>query len=308
MSNKKYIFVDFPVSGYLYGTEISEVSVRRHLSKPLRFLRKFPVFSSIISNTKERKGWIEDCKQADVIIIFDTFARYSTYCNEIEGLVDKDIRLVLYLLNPAFFSEDYKKVSPRWEKWTFSKSDADKLGFKYGATFYNAMLLSENVPHCSEGKAVDVLFVGTDKGRKPFVLDLKRRLAACGVRCDFRVVDNFKSLFSSEYSREVSYRALCGMIQRSKVLLDVVQEGQYGLTLRIMEALLFGKKIITTNKYINNDSDFVGNENIYVLDKDNINGLQAFILKPFVPYADELRKKYSFTEWLRRIEDGQEMK
>lgn len=302
------IFVDFPVHDYLRGTGIKELKVRKPLSPFLRLLRKLPFFSRFISNTVERECWEDECKYSKTVVLFDTYSRYYDYAQKIESVVSDDTRLVMYLLNPAFFSDDYSLLSGRWEVWTFSKSDADKFGFKYGGTFYNTCLLSESVKHGRDVKPTDVLFVGTDKGRKLFVLGLKRRLAACGVRCDFRIVDNFKSLFSSEYSREVPYQALCGMIQKSKVLLDVVQDGQYGLTLRIMEALLFGKKVITTNKYINNDSDFVGNENIYVLDKDNINGLQTFILKPFVPYADELRKKYSFTEWLGRIEIGQEMK
>ena len=94
MLNNK-IFIDFPIKDYLTGNNIAEVSIRRGLSKPLRFLRKLPFFSNVISNTKERKGWLEECKGANTIILFDTFAHYATYCYEIENYVGKDVRLIL---------------------------------------------------------------------------------------------------------------------------------------------------------------------------------------------------------------------
>ena len=74
-----------------------------------------------------------------------------------------------------------------------------------------------------------------------------------------------------------------------------------------MEAILFGKKIITNNKFFTTDKDFAQNENIYILDKDNIKGLKSFILKPTVPYNDNLISKYSFYSWMERLQNGVEI-
>lgn len=308
ISLNKYIFIDFPIKGYLEGNSITEVSIRRPLSKPLRFLRKLPFFSRVISNTKERKGWFEECKGANTIILFDTFTHYATYCNEIENYVGKDVRLILYLLNPAFFSEDYKKISTRWEIWSFMKEDALKYNFKYGATFYNPQLLAQNSIEKDSQTSTDcdLLFVGTDKGRKDFLLNLKSQLEQNKVACDFKIVDNFRSLFSRKYSREVSYKNLCRLNKRTSAILDVVQKGQTGLTLRIMEGLLFDKKIVTTNAAIRMDKDFKDNPNIYVITKDNIKELYTFLKKPMVEYPNNLKAKYSFTNWLKRIDNNEE--
>lgn len=306
MLNNK-IFIDFPIKDYLTGNNIAEVSIRRGLSKPLRFLRKLPFFSNVISNTKERKGWLEECKGANTIILFDTFAHYATYCYEIENYVGKDVRLILYLLNPAFFSEDYKKLSTRWEIWTFMKEDAIKNGFKYGATFYNPRLALNCFDKDPETTTdCDLLFVGTDKGRKGFLLNLKSQLEKNKVVCDFKIVDNFRSLFSRKYSREISYKNLCRLNKRTSAILDVVQDGQTGLTLRIMEGLLFDKKIVTTNAAIRTDKDFKDNPNIYVITKDNIKELYTFLKKPMVEYPNDLKAKYSFTSWLKRIDNNEE--
>lgn len=307
ISSNKYIFIDFPIKGYLEGSSITEVSIRRPLSKPLRLLRKLPFFSRVISNTKERKGWLEECKGANTIILFDTFTHYATYCNEIENYVGKDVRLILYLLNPAFFSEDYKKLSTRWEIWTFMKEDAIKNGFKYGATFYNPQLAQNCFDKDSQTATdCDLLFVGTDKGRKNFLLNLKSQLEKYKIVCNFKIVDNFRSLFSRKYSREISYKYLCRLNKRTSAILDVVQEGQTGLTLRIMEGLLFDKKIVTTNAAIRMDKDFKDNPNIYVITKDNIKELYTFLKKPMVEYPNNLKAKYSFTNWLKRIDNNEE--
>lgn len=306
MLNNK-IFIDFPIKDYLTGNNIAEVSIRRGLSKPLRFLRKLPFFSNVISNTKERKGWLEECKGANTILLFDTFAHYATYCYEIENYVGKEVRLILYLLNPAFFSEDYKKLSTRWEIWTFMKEDAIRNGFKYGATFYNPRLALNCFDKDSQTATdCDLLFVGTDKGRKGFLLNLKSQLEKNKVVCDFKIVDNFRSLFSRKYSREISYKNLCRLNKRTSAILDVVQEGQTGLTLRIMEGLLFDKKIVTTNAAIRTDKDFKDNPNIYVITKDNIKELYTFLKKPMVEYPNDLKAKYSFTNWLKRIDNNEE--
>lgn len=295
------ILVDFPIHNYLSKIEIEEVFVRKPLHLYLRFLRKLPVFSRYISNTKERSMWKLDCIGYKTVVLFDTYVHYSEYAHKIERTVSEDTRLILYLLNPAFFSDDYTKLSNRWEIWTFAKVDSEKYGFRYGGTFYNPHLLKLTGKENRESKQTDVLFVGTDKGRKIYVNELENILTNEGIKCDFRIVDNFKSLFYTGYSREVSYLDLCKLICKSKVILDVVQEGQYGLTLRIMEAILFGKKVITTNKYLAKDEDFSSNENIYILDKYNFRGLKSFILKPVIPYSENLKQKYSFYSWMERL-------
>lgn len=309
MNFNNYIFIDFPIQSYLYGTKMKEIYIRKSLSKPLRFLRKLPLFSHLISNTKERKDWSKECKGYKNIILFDTYANYADYCKEIEQTVSQEARLILYLLNPAFYSEDFKKISSRWEIWTFAEEDAHEFGFKYGGTFFNP-LLKENIERFDHEhtSSVDLLFVGTDKGRKKILTKLQQQLHPQGIKCDFRIVDNFKSLYNKEYSREISYPKLCSLVKNSKALLDVVQAKQFGLTIRFMEALLFEKKIVTTNQSITWNKDFKDNPNVYVLSKDNINELTSFINKTFVSYPSELIEKYTFKKWITRIDKNEELK
>lgn len=308
MSTTDYIFIDFPIRNYLYGTNVKEVYIRKPLSKPMRFLRKLPIFSKFISNTKEIKDWSAKCKSAKNIVLFDTYTHYATYCKEIEQAAPKDCRLILYLLNPAFFSEEYKLLSSRWEVWTFMEEDAKKFGFKYGATFYNPQLrniTAKKYPQEVANKSMTdakLLFIGTDKGRKNFLLNLKEELVPFGIKCDFRIVDNFKSLYDKDYSREVDYFTLCHLTQQACALLDVVQKRQSGLTLRFMEGILFDKKVITTNHSICKNKDFGNNPNIYVLTPNNINEVNTFLRKSTIAYPEWMKEKYSFDRWLERLD------
>ena len=187
------------------------------------------------------------------------------------------------------------------------KEDAIKNGFKYGATFYNPQLAQNCFDKDSQTATdCDLLFVGTDKGRKNFLLNLKSQLEKYKIVCNFKIVDNFRSLFSRKYSREISYKYLCRLNKRTSAILDVVQEGQTGLTIRIMEGLLFDKKIVTTNAAIRTDKDFKDNPNIYVIAKDNIKELYTFLKKPIAEYPNDLKAKYSFTSWLKRIDNNEE--
>lgn len=54
------------------------------------------------------------------------------------------------------------------------------------------------------------------------------------------------------------------------------------------------------------DKDFKDNPNIYVITKDNIKELYTFLKKPMVEYPNNLKAKYSFTNWLKRIDNNEE--
>ena len=45
---EKNVFIDFPVKGYIHGTNIREVFIRKPLSKPMRFLRKLIIGQTIV--------------------------------------------------------------------------------------------------------------------------------------------------------------------------------------------------------------------------------------------------------------------
>ncbi len=85
----------------------------------------------------------------------------------------------------------------------------------------------------------------------------------------------------------------------SKCILDAPQEGQNGLTIRTMECLGAKKKLITKNKDIIN-YDFYCPENILVFD-ENVNTNDVFFQSEYKEIPEEIYRKYSLREWIRKI-------
>ncbi len=87
--------------------------------------------------------------------------------------------------------------------------------------------------------------------------------------------------------------------ENSLCVLDSAQDGQRGLTIRVIEALGAKKKLITTNKDVVN-YDFYRPENIYIyegyIDLNNI-----FFKEAYREVDEEIYHKYSLRSWLKEI-------
>lgn len=100
-------------------------------------------------------------------------------------------------------------------------------------------------------------------------------------------------------SNNISYSEILNNISQSKCLVDIVQDGQEGLTYRPLEALFYNKKLITNNKTIT-EYDFYKEENIYILGKD-ARSLKKFIESDFVPWNEKIVKKYTIENWIKNF-------
>ena len=87
-------------------------------------------------------------------------------------------------------------------------------------------------------------------------------------------------------------------IKQSRAILDIVQSGQSGITLRPMEAMFYNKKLITNNIYIK-EYDFYNPRNIFILQERNINELNEFLELPMIEINQDIKNKYKFSGgWL----------
>ena len=108
----------------------------------------------------------------------------------------------------------------------------------------------------------------------------------------------FKSATMSEFHFvPLKGKEMDNLISESRCILDSPQDGQIGLTIRVLEALGAKKKLITTNEDIKN-YDFYKPENIYVyngaFDYDSL-----FFKSDFIELEDEVYRKYSLMNWLK---------
>lgn len=91
------------------------------------------------------------------------------------------------------------------------------------------------------------------------------------------------------------------LITVSRCILDSPQDGQLGLTIRVLEALGAKKKLITTNADVVN-YDFYHPENIYIY-QGEFKYDSPFFKKEYIELDQELYYKYSLRYWLTVILD-----
>ena len=107
-------------------------------------------------------------------------------------------------------------------------------------------------------------------------------------------------------SVNMTYHENLQFVFNSRMLLDVPTEHHNGLSFRVLEAIGFNKKLITTNEEIKG-YDFYHPNNIFVWDKRAHENIQAFLDAPYVELDDRIKAKYSFSRWITNmLEEHQE--
>lgn len=202
-----------------------------------------------------------------------------------------NIRIIVWYWDPVYRCFNPNLLDDSFEKWSFDKNDCKNYSLNYNTTFYfKEIKLSR-----STEKVYDILFLGVDKGRREKLETLQNQLDEQNFITKFHIVsDKSKSL------KPVSYNEYLEMIQHSAAILDYIQEGQAGMTLRVMESIFLNKKLITNDETIKHEK-FYCSENIFVLGKDNISNLHKFINSPYQKLPDDVVNYYDFSNWIYRF-------
>lgn len=103
-------------------------------------------------------------------------------------------------------------------------------------------------------------------------------------------------------TKGMNFQEYLSLTQRATILLDIKTVDHNGLSFRIFEAINYEKKLITNNKTIK-QYDFYHPDNIFVFEEDDFQGLEYFLKVAYTPLPEEIKQKYSFTNWLRYILD-----
>ncbi|MBO5635079.1 MAG: hypothetical protein J5907_06645 [Bacteroidales bacterium] len=144
-------------------------------------------------------------------------------------------------------------------------------------------------------------FFWRDKGRFDILINLKKSLEREGVEVKLEILKPFAGRAGFYREKLIPYRKVIDYVKEADILLDYYIYPETGLSLRAMEALFFGKKLITNNLEIL-ESDFYNPANIYVLDRDT-RSLREFIDCPLEPVNPEIRDRYLLSNWLKRFDE-----
>ena len=96
---------------------------------------------------------------------------------------------------------------------------------------------------------------------------------------------------------------ISNIVNKTKVVLDINSRKQTGLTIRTLETLVSGKKIITTNESIK-EYDIYDSRNVLVLDRDRIDEFiipVEFINSPFCDLLNKVLYRYTVDGWIEDV-------
>ncbi|ASY76566.1 hypothetical protein [Pectobacterium polaris] len=193
--------------------------------------------------------------------------------------------------------------------FTFDKQDSLTLNFDFLPLFYSNDYTV--ITNSKVNPVYDISFIGTIHSQRMKLVD-KAVNAANAVNpfiyfyCPSVFVFFYKKYFSKELKdvsiKQVSFvpmssKDVLDIIGKSHCVVDIPHSAQRGLTMRTIEMLGAGKKIITTNKNIE-EYDFFLKDNIYIWDDENTDGLHDFLLKDYRQLPLDIYTKYSLRSWL----------
>jgi hypothetical protein len=162
---------------------------------------------------------------------------------------------------------------------------------------------------------VDVLFFGTVHTDRYAVLARLARVLPPGIRFErvlyvpstaiYRARRVFDPAFwparRAEFIFEpLAKQAIQALIARARIVVDIERAVQAGLTMRTVEMLGAGKKLITTNPMVQR-ADFFDPANIAVIDRERPVLPAGFLEAPYVAPPAALLERYSLSGWLREV-------
>lgn len=194
---------------------------------------------------------------------------------------------------------------------TFDPVDAKVYGWTYRPLFF--------IPDFIEKKNenIDVLFMCSLHSERIALLNkLKERSKEKSLNLFSHVYSKKIIFYKRKYltkrkeyisadNKDVSFKKISiadayNYYNSSKIIVDYTHPKQNGLTMRTIEALGCGKKLITNNRNILN-ADFYNPRNILIYDDAKITLPDDFLNSAYCPPPKNIYEKYSIDEWLSSI-------
>ncbi len=249
--------------------------------------------------------WKDYAKRAKRVVIFDY--GYQSGMERYIRRVNPQCRVFLFFWNKVNrYNRQHLRFSNPGAIFSTDREDCARYGLKYNHIFYPMEFHTPYIPRPEQNR---LFFLGADKGRAPYIAALKQFLEKNGLICDIRVLPSPHERKSPGYrerfrdiltDRRLSYGEYLEILKSRDILLDVNQEGQSALTMRVMESIYLSKKLITGNRHVLN-YDFYHPDNILVLPEGGLpagEDLLRFLRAPFRPYPEDVLEHYSFEHWL----------
>jgi hypothetical protein len=264
-------------------------------------------YTHIIENTK--------IKEYDSILIVRGEAISKAKLKELKRS-HSNAELILYLWDSISYNPNTAKINKIFDKvFTFDYEDSRT----YPNMIFRPLFFIDKYKDLnkkSDKYIYDIAFIGTVHTDRYHVIQKIKRYADehklnvfiymyYPSKLLFWIKKLFDKGFRSANIKDfhfigLSQKEIIEKFSESNVILDIERPKQIGLTMRTLEVFGSGKKLITTNKSIEN-YDIYNPENIYIIDRENPILDKNFLTSNYQVPNDNLYNKYSIQHWIRDL-------
>ena len=252
-------------------------------------------------------AWKEHVAEFDTIIIIDEIRGPEIF----EYILERNNHCRVCVFYDSPIKRGSRKDPTQYEKfpvsfYTCDRKIANDYGIKFKPYFYIfspydyreiKMLPVVDVKQ-------DIFFVGEEKGNR--LQELKRIIEIidkAGLTYKICLVPQKQKKYTDEekkyLSSKMTYSNVIKNIRESRAILELVSNGQTGITQRPYEALFFQKKLITTSNEV---KSYDNDDNFFVLGERNIEELPFFLVKKSKVIDKEIIQEYTIKAWIKNIE------
>ena len=250
--------------------------------------------------------WSRSGERYDLIVVFD-----AVY----EPMIGKYLRKKYPEAKKFIYMWDGKnraRLSGRQLFPVLSFNQDDKKNHMiFQPPFYTT--IQQNNPR--EPVRYDVFYCGRIKNRKEEITEIYNRFQTYHLSTKFHIVTDDsrqqESLPCTE--QELTYQEVIGFLLNSRAVLNIVDKKEYGtITLRLLEALFYGKKYITNDPRIT-ETELYHPDYVYVItmsrdEEEEKKQLVRFLRKEVDFYPKERLNQFSIEAFLHTLEDLDKMK
>lgn len=182
--------------------------------------------------------------------------------------------------------------------FAFDRLDAQTYGFSYSPLIYG-----RNDTNLHMKAEVDLFYVGQAKNRLDDLYSIYTSATQEGLTCEFHIVgveeQEKMEADGIVYNQYMTYTDVLERIKCSRCVVDATQKGSSGLTIKVCEAIFYGKKLISTNPVIKQEC-FFDESRIFTFHDDQ-RSIGQFLRMPMKPYEQEELKQLSAGHLWERI-------
>lgn len=266
----------------------------KSLCKIGRAIRRFHIKLNLPWKSIWLGEWKKNIINTDVIVLH--ISSLSLWVPKFINKINPNTRVIAWYWNSVTSAINPSRIQGKCEMWSFDITDCKKYGMHFNHQYYFKSLVMKDVIIDN-----DVFFCGSDSGRGELLSRIYEQLKKRGVKADFRIVyPEYTEIPQEIISDRLSYSEIINGIGSCRAILELVRNGQSGPTLRLMEAVFQGKKLITNNIHVL-EEPFYDSSKIFLLKNDNWDELVDFLYAPYEAYDEELLDRYDVSNWLREF-------